>query len=64
MTVTLEINNDFYRNKLSEMAEVLNTSPEQLVSRIVTTAVQLYAERVNRAKAEILDEICWEVQQG
>ena len=62
MTVTLEINNDYYRNKLSEMAEVLKTSPEQLVSRIVTTAVQLYAERTNRAKVEILNEICWEGQ--
>lgn len=62
MTVTLEINNDYYRAKLSEMAEVMKTSPEQLVSRIVTTAVQLYAERVDRAKADILNDICWEGQ--
>ena len=61
MTITLEINNPFFRDTLEEMAGVAKMTPEALCSAIITKNIIDYSEEVSRAK---YDAVYWQLPQS
>lgn len=50
MTIRLEINNPYYETALTEMARVMEITPEKLCSAFITKAVRDYDEGLTRWK--------------